>query len=195
MSRGCPWGGRFFEMLDFSKNYFELFGLPLGYDLDPEALASRYRELQRVVHPDRYANASEQERRLSLQAASHINEAFETLKDPIARGAYLLALHGIDLQAQQETTQDAAFLMEQMELREELAGIRDQSDPYSAVLELSRRIGNQIKQRVDEMALQFEAANPERLQAARETLRKLRFLQKLRTEVQALEAELEDELS
>ncbi len=72
-------------MLDFSKNYFELFGLPVGFIVDTDALAENYRELQRVIHPDRYANASEQERRLSVQGASRINEAFETLKDPIGR--------------------------------------------------------------------------------------------------------------
>ena len=54
-------------MLDFSKNYFALFELPEHYDLDTADLAERYRELQRVVHPDRYANASEQERRLAVQ--------------------------------------------------------------------------------------------------------------------------------
>ena len=70
---------------DFSKNYFELFGLPVGYIVDAKALAERYRELQRIVHPDRFANASDQERRLSVQGAALINEAYETLKDPIAR--------------------------------------------------------------------------------------------------------------
>ncbi|HXK57292.1 MAG TPA: hypothetical protein PLZ16_11665 [Gammaproteobacteria bacterium] len=57
-------------MLDFSKNYFELFGLPVGYIIDKVQLAERYRELQRVVHPDRFANASEQEKRLSMQGRS-----------------------------------------------------------------------------------------------------------------------------
>ncbi|MES9845310.1 MAG: Fe-S protein assembly co-chaperone HscB, partial [Candidatus Sedimenticola sp. 6PFRAG5] len=86
-------------MLDFSKNYFELFGLPAGYIIDAEQLSGRYRELQRVVHPDRYANASDQERRLSMQGATRINEAFDTLKDPIQRARYLLSLNGIDVDA------------------------------------------------------------------------------------------------
>lgn len=182
-------------MLDFSKNYFELFGLPVGFIVDTDALAENYRELQRVIHPDRYANASEQERRLSMQGASRINEAFETLKDPIGRASYLLTLYGIEMDAQTETTHDMAFLMEQMDLREELADIRDQADPYGSVLELSGRISKQIKTLVGQMAVQFESATPDQLEAAREILRKMRFLQKLRHEAESVEAELEDELN
>jgi molecular chaperone HscB len=181
-------------MLDFSKNYFELFGLPVGFIVDVDSLSERYRELQRVVHPDRYASASEQERRISMQSASRINEAFETLKDPIGRAAYLLTLHGIEMDAQQETTQDMAFLMEQMELRDELAEIRSQDDPYGAVLELGGRINKQIKTLVGQMAVQFEFATADQLEEAREILRKMRFLQKLRSEVEAVEADLEDQL-
>lgn len=181
-------------MLDFSKNYFELFGMPVGFIVDSDSLAERYREIQRVIHPDRFANASEQERRLSMQGASRINEAFETLKDPIARGSYLLTLHGIEMDAQKETTQDVVFLMEQMELREELAGIRDQADPYQAIIDLGARISKQIKTLVGQMALQFETPTTDQLEEAREILRKMRFLQKIRTEVESTEAELEEEL-
>lgn len=181
-------------MLDFSKNYFELFGLPVGFIVDADSLSDRYRDLQRVIHPDRYANASEQERRLSLQGASRINEAFETLKDPIARATYLLTMHGIEMDAQKETTSDMAFLMQQMELREELEGVRSQDDPYEAVLDLRGRINRQIKTLVGQMAVQFESATPDQLEDAREILRKMRFLQKLRTEAESVAADLEDEL-
>ncbi|MBA1446745.1 MAG: Fe-S protein assembly co-chaperone HscB [Chromatiales bacterium] len=181
-------------MLDFSKNYFELFGLPVGFIVDADSLSDRYRDLQRVIHPDRYANASEQERLLSLQGASRINEAFETLKDPIARATYLLTMHGIEMDAQKETTSDMAFLMQQMELREELEGVRNQDDPYEAVLDLRGRINRQIKTLVGQMAVQFESATPDQLEDAREILRKMRFLQKLRTEVESVAADLEDEL-
>ncbi|RDH92182.1 MAG: Fe-S protein assembly co-chaperone HscB [endosymbiont of Seepiophila jonesi] len=181
-------------MLDFSKNYFELFGLPVGFIVDADSLSDRYRDLQRVIHPDRYANASEQERLFSLQGASRINEAFETLKDPIARATYLLTMHGIEMDAQKETTSDMAFLMQQMELREELEGVRNQDDPYEAVLDLRGRINKQIKTLVGQMAVQFESATPDQLEDAREILRKMRFLQKLRTEVESVTADLEDEL-
>jgi len=181
-------------MLDFSKNYFELFGLPVTYIVDVNALAERYRELQRIVHPDRFANAPDQARRLSVQGASLINEAYEILKDPLSRGSYLLTLHGVEMDAQNESTHDMEFLMQQMELREELEEIRNQPDPYEAVLDISNRVNKQITSLVGQMAVQFETPTADQLEAAREILRKMRFLQKLRSEAEAVAAELEDEM-
>ncbi|MCU7813556.1 MAG: Fe-S protein assembly co-chaperone HscB [Candidatus Thiodiazotropha sp. (ex Notomyrtea botanica)] len=181
-------------MLDFSKNYFELFGLPISYIVDANALSDRYRDLQRIVHPDRFANATDQERRLSVQGAALINEALETLKDPIARGSYLLTLHGVEMDAQNESTQDMGFLMQQMELREQLEEVRRQDDPYEAVLDISNRVNKQITSLVGQMAVQFETPTDDQLAAAREILRKMRFLQKLRSEAEMVAAELEDEL-
>jgi molecular chaperone HscB len=181
-------------MLDFSKNYFELFGLPVGYIVDGAELSERYRELQRIVHPDRYANASDQERRLSIQGAALINEAYDTLKDPVARGSYLLGLHGVEMDALNESTQDMEFLMQQMELREELEGVRNQPDPYEAVIGINNRVNNQITSLVGQMAVQFETPTSDQLEAAREILRKMRFLQKLRSEAENLAADLEDEM-
>ncbi len=180
-------------MLDFSKNYFELFGLPVGFVLDGGELASRFRELQRVVHPDRYANASDHERRLSMQAATRINEAFQVLKEPISRGRYLLSLHGIDIDSEKDNTTDAAFLMQQMALREELDSARSQADPHQALGDLMARITASQKRLTGQLALQLEAASSEQLDLARETLRKMQFLHKLRDQAEQLEAELDEE--
>ncbi|WP_241087056.1 co-chaperone HscB [Candidatus Vondammii sp. HM_W22] len=181
-------------MLDFSKNYFELFGLPVGYVLDTQQLAERYRELQRVVHPDRYASASEQERRLSMQGSILINEAYESLKNPIRRAHYMLILHGIDMDARQEATRDTAFLMEQLELREQLEETRNSPDPYQAISNLMDGISKRINTLVGQMAVQFEAATPDELEEAREILRKMQFLQKLRFDAESLETELDEAL-
>lgn len=181
-------------MLDFSKNYFELFGMPVGFVVDTAELANRYRELQRVVHPDRYANATDQERRLSMQGATRINEAFQVLKDPIARARYLLLLNGIDLDAEKDNTTDAAFLMEQLELREELQNARHHSDPYQAIAELMGHINGSIKRLTGQLAVQLESATPEQLEQARETVRKMQFLQKVRSQAEGLEAELDEAL-
>ncbi|MCW8890454.1 MAG: Fe-S protein assembly co-chaperone HscB [Sedimenticola sp.] len=181
-------------MLDFSKNYFELFGLPVGYIVDADQLAAHYRELQKSVHPDRFANATEQERRLSMQGAVRINEAHETLKDPIMRARYLLQLNGINMDEQQETTHDTLFLMEQLELREELEAARDKPDPYAVISDFMAEVNRRINTLIGQMALQFEAATPEQLGAARENLRKMQFLKKLRFDAESLEAELDDAL-
>lgn len=179
-------------MFDLSKNYFELFGLPVDFIVDGAALAERYRDLQRVVHPDRYANGSEQEQRLSLQQATRINEAFETLKNPVTRAQYLLSLHGIDMQAEKETTRDTAFLMEQLQLREELENARNADDPEMVLDDLMARISAKIKTLVAQMAIQFENPVSTNLEAAREAVRKMQFLNKLLSEAESLEAELED---
>jgi molecular chaperone HscB len=181
-------------MLDFSKNYFELFGMPVGFLVDTAELARRYRELQRVVHPDRYANATDRERRLSMQGATRINEAFEVLKDPVSRARYLLRLNGIDVDADKDTTSDTAFLMEQLELREQLENARSERDPYGAIAALMDHINATMKRLTGQLALELETASPDQLRQARETVRKMQFLQKLRIQAEGLEAELDEAL-
>ena len=94
------------------------------------------------------------------------------------------------MDAQNESTQDMAFLMQQMELREELETLRSQSGPYESILDLSSRINKQITDLVAQMAVQFETPTQDQLEDAREILRKMRFLQKLRAETENVEAEL-----
>jgi molecular chaperone HscB len=181
-------------MLDFSKSYFELFGLPERFELDTELLAERYRELQRVVHPDRYANASDQERRLAVQGASLVNEALQTLRDPLARGRYLVARRGLLLDAGQETTTDSVFLMEQMALREALAEARDQPDPYRVISDIMGRLRQQREALIEALGRHLSHADDGHLEQAREDLRKLQFLEKLRHAAEELEARLDEEL-
>jgi molecular chaperone HscB len=181
-------------MLDLSKNYFELFGLPVAFMVDMQLLRERYRELQRKLHPDRFANASGQEQRLAIQGSTQINEAFETLKDPLLRARYLLRLHGVDFAPDTETTKDAAFLMEQLELREALSEIRHQSDPLGAVAQFLDNVRGKLNQVISNMASDFEDPTPEQLESIRETVRKMQFLRKLQTEAESVEAQLEEEL-
>jgi len=177
-------------MFDFSKNYFELFGMPVGFLLDTAELSGRYRELQKVVHPDRYAASGEQSQRLSLQGATLVNEAYETLKDPLKRAQYLLTLKGVEVQPAQQTLNDPDFLMQQMELREALAEVRGKNDPQAELDGLLREIGNMIKTQVAQLAVQFEESSPEQLSAAANTVQKMQFLNKLHAEAEAVEADL-----
>jgi len=179
-------------MIDPSKNHFDLFGLPVAFVLDVAELSGRYRELQRVVHPDRYASAPQQEQRVALQQATQVNEAYETLRDPLKRAVYLLQLQGVDTDQETATTRDAAFLMQQMELREALAEIRSAPDPVARLDDLMREIGAMLNSQVGELAMQLETGTPEQLEAARESVSKMQFLNKLFAQAEALEAELEE---
>src|SRR5437762_14228066 len=108
-------------MIDFSQNYFALFGLPQRYRFDQEELDAAYRSLQRVVHPDRYAAAGDAERRVALQSSARVNEAYRALKDPVGRAQYLLSLRGIDALAEKDTELPGQFLESELERREAVA--------------------------------------------------------------------------
>ena len=109
-------------------SYFELFDLPVRFAVDGEALETAYRKVQAEVHPDRFASAPEAERRRALELATEANEAFQTLRSPVARARYLLQLRGIDTQEETNTAMPVDFLMAQMEWREAVADARAASD-------------------------------------------------------------------
>jgi molecular chaperone HscB len=172
------------------KNHFELFGLPMTFEVDADDLTSRYRELQRRVHPDKFANASGQERRLSLHMTALVNEAFQTLKDPVRRGRYLLSLRGIDLGDETDTEMDPAFLMEQMELRENLDEVRQADDPHKHLAELANQIERRLQDGISEFRRALAEGTPEANKKARNAAREMQFLEKLREEIDNLEEEL-----
>ncbi|MCR4301577.1 MAG: co-chaperone HscB [Sulfuricaulis sp.] len=172
------------------KNHFELFGLPVSFDIDADDLTSRYRELQRRVHPDKFANASDQERRLSLQMTAMVNEAYLTLKDPVRRGRYLLSLRGVDMDEETDTAMDPAFLMEQMELRENLEKIRQADNPGRRLAELANRIGQCMQEKIGQLRLALNRNSAEETKHARNLVREMQFLQKMHHEIDNLEEEL-----
>jgi len=175
----------------FSKNYFEIFGVAVSYAVDMDAISSLYRELQRTVHPDRFASGSEQQRRIAMQQTSLINQAFQTLKDPVARAQYLMQLKGIDMHNETDTTMDASFLMEQMEFREAIAEVRDTADPLAELDRMLAETKKKISAYMDAFAGHYDDGQ---LDEARETIRKMQFLFKAQKEISALSEQLEDEL-
>src|SRR4051794_8729833 len=88
-SRVAPPVAGGFEMIDFSRNHFDLLGLPPRYRVDVAALDAAYRKLQTEVHPDKFAAAGDAEKRVALQASARVNEAYRALKDPVQRAQYL----------------------------------------------------------------------------------------------------------
>jgi molecular chaperone HscB len=178
-----------------SPSHFELFGLPRSFSVDRQLLDTRFRELQRMVHPDRFVSASDTERRVSAQQATRINEGYQVLKDPLLRGRYLLELAGISHDDEHRTTRDARFLMEQMELREALSEVRDAGDPFAALQESIGRIDTKLDNLVDEVAGLLEQADEESLAGAGEALMKMQFYRRLQDEAVEMEVELEDRLA
>ena len=167
-------------------DYFTLFGLPVRYPVDGSLLASRFQDLQRQFHPDRFASQPERERLMALQQAATINEAYQTLKHPLKRAEYMLSLHGFDLGNEQHTLRDTAFLMEQLELREELDAIERKADD-AALAAFGERLAVAVRQRSAQMVQQLE---DEQWTDAADTVRKLRFLDKLQQQVEQLEEKL-----
>lgn len=172
-------------------NFFQLFDVPVSFEVDHELIHQRYMELQKATHPDKFVNASAQEKRISMQHTSRINEAINTLKRPVDRALYLLKLKGIDINFENETTMDADFLMEQMEVREALSEVRGKKEP---LVELDR-VGVEIKAKIKNMMNDFSNCyEANRLDEARELIRKMQFLEKAKNEINDLSAVIEDEL-
>ena len=174
----------------FKQNYFELFSLPIQFPLDKQLLAHNFRELQRQYHPDRFANSSDQERRIAIQTTGYINEANETLKSARLRALYLLELQGVDFELC-ETTHDMNFLMDQMETREALEEAAQANDPLDQVDKISQRIKQNKQYLEDDFQHNLEAGN---LAEAKEAVLKMRFYERLDDEAKHLQEKLEDEM-
>lgn len=174
-----------------SRNFFELFEVPVAYEVDLDLVQQRYRELQKAVHPDKFVNASDQEKRISMQQTSWVNEAFNTLKQPVDRAIYLLKLKGVDLNLENETTMDAGFLMDQMEMREALSEVQSKDDPLAELDDFSSQIKNKMKNMMEGFSIAHES---DQLDDAKEWIRKMQFMQKAKKEVDELSAKIEDEL-
>ena len=176
--------------IDSTRNYFELFGLPAGFEIDVQALTERYRDLQRSVHPDRFTNATDRERRLSMQQASLINEAYQSLKEPLKRARYLLGLNGIDINDESNTIMDTTFLMQQMELRETLEELSGKSDPMTALEEFSAEVESMINDLISQLSSCFGDSSEDALNRAHGLSLQLQFLYRLREEVEEREEAL-----
>ena len=163
-----------------ARNHFELLGLPARYALDPALLERGYRDLQSRVHPDKFAAASEPERRVAMQWAVRANEAYRTLRHPVERARYLLGLKGFDTEEESNTAMPADFLMQQMDWREAVSEARGANDAG----ELRRLQGDLAETRKDMLRLLELAIDRDaNFEAGCSLVRKLRFLDKLEEEI------------
>lgn len=161
------------------QNHFELFHLPQRFAIDAEALDKAYREVQNHVHPDRFAHASDAEKRVAMQWATRANEAYQTLKNPFKRAAYLCELNGVDLQVESNTAMPGDFLMQQMEWREALEDAKSLKD-IDALEVLAGELREAQKAAVARTGEQLDAKD---FAGAAQTVRKLMFLEKFAEEI------------
>ncbi|GGI17774.1 Fe-S protein assembly co-chaperone HscB [Oxalicibacterium faecigallinarum] len=161
------------------QNHFELFHLPQQFAVDLGALDRAYHDVQNQVHPDRFANASDAEKRVAMQWATRANEAYKTLKSPFKRAAYLCELNGVDLEVESNTAMPVAFLMQQMEWREALDDARAGKDPH-ALDALDRSLRSERKDALAAIAMQLDSQD---FTQAASLVRQLMFLEKFSEEV------------
>jgi len=161
------------------QNHFELFQLPQQFAVDTAALDAAYRDVQARVHPDKFVSATDAEKRVAMQWATRANEAYQTLKNPQKRAQYMCELNGVDLQVESNTAMPMAFLMQQMEWREELAEARAGKDA-DALDDLDQQLRRERKARLADIEQQLNGAD---FHAAAQGVRALMFLEKFGEEV------------
>lgn len=149
--------------------------MPATYAVAADALDRAYRELQSRVHPDRFVNATDAERRVAMQLATRANEAYQTLKHPLKRAIYLLEQNGVDVRSETNTSMEPAFLMQQLEWRESI------EDACSARnLERLESLNGELiaekRERFSRLEAQLASGA---LQPAAEAARQLLFIEKL----------------
>lgn len=179
-----------------------MLGLAISFDVDKTTLSHNYHEIQKTIHPDNFANATDLERRLSVQKAAQINDALETLKNPLRRSIYLLSLYGIELN-DNDTSIEPSFLMEQMELRENLSEVASKEDPLGELDDILDDVNARIKRVINALSDLFkkllsdnenDKSNEQLLKEAKAQVLKMQFLNRLQEECLNKEEDLADQL-
>ena len=167
-------------------NHFSTFDLHPEFALDFKQLAARYRDLQAAVHPDRFVNATDAEKRVAMERAVEVNEAFITLKDPVRRAMQLLELVNINGMDEKNTAMPFDFLAEQMEWREALADASLKEDE-ERLEEISGELTSILASLGDTFAATYSGGH---FAVATTLARKMRFVQKLIEEAESALADL-----
>jgi molecular chaperone HscB len=173
---------------DDATDYFAVLGVPAHYAVDLAAAEAAFKQLSRQVHPDRFATADPRARRASLARTVQLNEAWRTLKDPVARAAYLLERAGVEVASEDNKKADPAadpkgtrkvnappaFLLEILELNDELEAAKRAGDAVKVAF-----MAEEMRAKADEsmrtIAAGLEAGTPERLEAAGRAFIALRY--------------------
>lgn len=161
---------------------FALFGLPRRFALDRAQIDERWKQLQRMAHPDRFAHQAAAAQRIAMQWSVRINEAYQRLRDPLRRAAYWCELQGVPVDAESNTAMPADFLMQQMQWREAL-------DEAQTPAQLHRLLQEVEDERARRLALLAEAIDQRG--DARVAVSQVRALMFIERFADALQARLE----
>lgn len=167
--------------MELSDNDFELFGLPLRFELSLPALHTQWMALQRQTHPDRFVAEGVSAQRLAMQWSVRINEAYQRLKSPLKRAQQLCELAGFPVGSESNTAMPAEFLMQQMQWREALADTEPGPQGLPVLLQLQDEV--QAAQTALTDALQHALDERKDYPLAVQALRQLMFLDKLLNEL------------
>lgn len=169
------------------QDYFSLFKLPERFALDTLELEASYRQVQAQVHPDKFADRPEAERRVAMQWATLVNEAYRTLRSPLTRARYLLERRDVHIDADRNTSMSKAFLMQQMQWRE---AVEEAALDLQELTKLQHNLDTDERLMVDDLRSALDEEVDHAL--ASELVRRLMFLEKLRQEIDDAIAMLEE---
>ncbi len=170
--------------MNLQSTDFELFQVPARFAQDLAQLDARWKDLQRQVHPDKFAAEGAAAQRVAMQWSARINEAYRRLKDPMRRAAYLCELNGAPIDAERNTAMPPEFLMQQMELREAL----DEADTDAAMDALERQSLSLQREMLSKIERQIDAQTD--WPAAAASVRAMMFLDKLADDIDRRRATL-----
>jgi molecular chaperone HscB len=173
---------------DPRADHFAVLGVARRYDLDLNDVETRYKDLSRKVHPDRFTRADSRARRASLQRTVQLNEAWRTLKDPVRRAEALLALAGVPVAKEGDSAVPPALLMEILELREELGQARAAGD-HAKVHRMAASMRARVDETMNGIAAGLAVGTPEGLRDVARLLVALRYDRRFLDEVAAHEEE------
>jgi len=165
------------------QNYFELFDLKTSFFVDDDALKKAYQKQVTRFHPDNFATKSSAEQLQALQNTSLVNSAYTALKTPLNRANYLLNSEDVDPFDEKDTNIDANFLLSQIELREQLEGIKEQQDSL-ALDEFIERVQDFIRDNVASISEAFMQSRD--LQEIKTLVRELKFYDQLNKQANIL---------
>ena len=165
--------------MNLQANDFELFGLAQKFSQDRMAIDSRWKELQREAHPDKFAAQGVAAQRIAMQWSVRINEAYQRLKDPLKRASYLCELNGAPVNAENNTAMPASFLMQQIEWREALDEATTPENMQEIALQANEYGRKQLLKIEQSIDAQYD------FKQAVEHVRALMFVERFATEVDA----------